>query len=288
MKYFVLTVWAAAALATMVPAIAQETRSAKRLTTEHYFDLERISNAQISPDGARIVYSRQQVNKIEDKWESALWIMNADGSQHRFLTKGSGPRWSPDGKRILYLAEGEPRGTQIFVRWIDIDGPATQVTHATEKVADARWSPDGKSIAFAMFVPQKNTWTISMPPEPHGAKWTPAPRIVESLHYRQDQVGFLDDGYTHLFVVQADGGTPRQLTSGNWSVGSGETRGAVLIDWTPDSKSIVFDADRSTDADLKYKNSQLLVVDVETGAIRDLVSKPGTWDGPRYRLTGGR
>ena len=69
------------------------------------------------------------------------------------LTKGSNPRWSSDGKRILYIADGEPRGPQIFVRWIDTDGPATQVTRATEKVADARWSPDGKSIAFCMFVP---------------------------------------------------------------------------------------------------------------------------------------
>jgi dipeptidyl aminopeptidase/acylaminoacyl peptidase len=275
-----LAVCAALAALIAAPAIAQEKPTTTRLTTEHYFDLERLSNAQISPDGARIVYTRQQVNKLEDKWDSALWIMNADGSQNRFLAKGSNPRWSPDGKRVLYLADGEPRGTQIFVRWIDIDGPSTQVTHTTDKVSDARWSPDGKSIAFAMFVPHKNTWTISMPVEPQGAKWTAAPRIVESLHYRQDQVGFLDDGYTHLFVVQADGGTPRQITSGNWSVSSGETRGAVVIDWTPDSKSIVFNGDRSPDADLRYKNTQLLIADVDTGAIRDLVSKPGSWGNP--------
>ncbi len=259
---------------------AQETPSHSRLTTDHYFDLERISNAQISPDGARIVYARQQANKLEDKWDSSLWIMNADGSQHRFLTKGSNPRWSADGKRILYLADGEPRGTQIFVRWIDIEGAPTQVTHETEKVADAHWSPDGKWIAFSMFVPQKNKWTISMPSEPKGAKWTPAPRIVESLHYRQDQIGFLDDGYTHIFVVQADGGTPRQLTSGKWNAGSGETRGAVAIDWTPDSKSIVFEADRSVEADLRYRHSQLLIADVETATIRELVATPGTWGHP--------
>ena len=145
----------------------------------------------------------------------------------RFLAKGSNPRWSSDGKRILYLAEGEPRGAQIFVRWIDIDGAATQVTRATEKVADAHWSPDGKWIAFSMFVPRKISWTISMPAEPKGAKWTDPPRIVESLHYRQDKVGFLDDGHTHLFVVQADGGAPRQLTGGKWIAESGEPRSAV-------------------------------------------------------------
>ena len=271
---------AAILAAAIAPLTAQETKSSTRLTTEHYFELERISNAQISPDGARIVYTRQQVNKLEDKFDSALWIMNADGSQHRFLAKGSNPRWSSDGKRILYLADGEPRGTQIFVRWIDIDGPSTQVTRATEKVADAHWSPDGKSIAYSMFVPQKNKWTISMPSEPTGAKWTAAPRIVESLHFRQDQIGFLDEGYTHLFVVQADGGTPRQLTDGKWSAGAGELRGAVAMDWTPDSKSIIFEADRSADSDLKYQTSQLLIVDVETGAIRELVSKSGSWGRP--------
>src|SRR2546427_5040298 len=47
------------------------------------------------------------------------WIMSVDGSHHRFLVKGSDARWSPDGQRILYLADGEPKGTQIFVRWMD-------------------------------------------------------------------------------------------------------------------------------------------------------------------------
>src|SRR5580693_2912657 len=243
-------------------AAAQETRSATRLTNDHYFDLERVSNAQISPDGARIVYTRQQANKVEDRWDSSLWIMNADGSQNRFLTKGSDPRWSTDGKRILYIADGEPRGPQIFVLWIGADGPATQVTHATEKVADARWSPDGKSIAFSMFVPEKNTWSISMPAAPQGAKWTGAPRAVETLHYRQDQVGFLEDGHTHLFVVSADGGAPRQITSGKWSAGAGELRGAVPLDWSPDSKSVVFEADRSAESDLHYQTSQLLVAGI--------------------------
>jgi len=270
----------AAGLIAQTALRAQETRSSTRLTTEHYLDWERVSDAQISPDGSRLVYTRQHVNQLEDKWESALWIVNADGSQNRFFVKGSAARWSPDGKRILYLAEGEPKGSQIFVRWIDVDGPATPITHVTETPRGPRWSPDGRAIAFSMFVPEKNTLPISMPPEPKGAKWTPAPRFVESLHYRQDQVGFLEDGYTHLFVAPADGGTPRQLTSGKWNVGAGELRGTAAFDWTPDSKGIVFDALRDPGAELKYQTSRLSLIDVASGAVRDLVATPGSWGRP--------
>jgi len=220
----------AAALAAITASggaalLAQETRSATLLTTEHWLDWERVSDAQISPDGSRIVYTRQHVNKLEDKWDSELWIVNADGAQNRFLVKGGTPRWSSDGKRLLYQAEGEPKGPQLFVRWVDAEGPATQITHITEAPRNAKWSPDGKSIAFSMFVPATEKWTISMPAEPKGAKWTPAPRVVSTIHYRQDQVGYLEDGYTHLFVVPAEGGTPKQLTNGKWSVGSGELPG---------------------------------------------------------------
>ena len=126
------------------PARAQETASDTLLTVDHYLDWEQVADPQISPDGAQIVYTRRWVNKLEDKWESALWIMNADGSHNRFLVKGSDARWAPDGTRILYLADGEPKGTQLFVRWMDAEGASSQVTRVTEKPADPRWAPDGK------------------------------------------------------------------------------------------------------------------------------------------------
>lgn len=268
------------ALAAAPFARCQETPSPTRLTNDHYFDFERASDARISPDGAHIVYVRQQANRIEDRWDSSIWILNSDGSRHRFLAKGSSARWSRDGKRILYIAEGEPRGPQIFVRWIDADGPATQVTRGTESIADAYWSPDGKWIAYSMFVPAKDNWNISMPAAPQGAKWTGAPRVVDTLHYRQDRVGFLQDGHTHIFVVSADGGAARQITNDQWTAGAGELRSGVPMDWTPDSKSIVFEADRSTEADMHYQISELLVADIATGSIRQLVSAPGSWSRP--------
>src|SRR5438876_3660366 len=78
-----LLLWAGAVLA----APAQETASDTLLTVDHYLDWEQVADPQISPDGAQIVYTRRWVNKVDDKWDSALWIMSVDGSQDRKSTR---------------------------------------------------------------------------------------------------------------------------------------------------------------------------------------------------------
>ena len=266
-----------------VPTVlrAQETASDSLLTVDHYLDWEQLADPQLSPDGAQIIYTRRYVNKIEDKLESALWIMNADGGRNRFLAKGAGARWSPDGTRILYTADGDPKGTQLFVRWMDAEGATSQITHVTETPGNPAWAPDGKAIAFTMFVPDETPWRISMPAAPEGAKWTPAPRIVDRLHYRQDRIGFTDQGFTHLFLVTADGGTPRQLTQGKWNVGArSELAGGAGFDFTPDGKTIVFDGLTNTDGDDHYQDAQVYALDVATGAIRPLSHRNGFFANP--------
>src|SRR5688572_31732671 len=117
-------------------ARAQETASDSLLTVNHYLDWEQVADPQVSPDGSQIVYTRRWVNKIDDRWDSGLWIMNADGSKNRFLAKGSSARWSPDGTRIAYFTDGEPKGTQLFVRWMDAEGAIAQVTRVAETPAN--------------------------------------------------------------------------------------------------------------------------------------------------------
>jgi dipeptidyl aminopeptidase/acylaminoacyl peptidase len=264
-------------------AAAQETPSDSLMTVGHYFDLETVSNPQISPDGSQIVYARRWVNKLEDKYESTLWIMRADGSHNRMLTKGANPEWSPDGTRIAYLADGDPKGAQIYVRWVDGDPGATQLTHLTDPPADIRWSPDGKSIGFTSFVAKPAVWAIDMPKPPDSAKWTKAPRIVETLHFREDQHGFQEQGFRHLFVISTDGGPARQITSGDWNVGArfdGLASGPVGWDWVPGGRTIIVEGWTAPDGDYHYRDADLYAVDVATGTTRALTTEHGYWHSP--------
>ena len=245
-----------------------------RLSLDLYLDLEEVQEPRLSPDAKQIVYTRRYVDKLNDKWESALWIMNADGGKQRFLVKGSAPRWSPDGTRLAYLAEGEPRGSQVFVRYMDAEGASTQITRVDKAPASLSWAPDGKQLAFLMLVPKADTWSIKMPAAPRGAKWTEPPRIIERLNYRRDRVGFLEDGYRHVFLVPANGGTPRQLTSGDYDHGGG-FGGDSPLDWTPDGKEILVSGLRAEDADYQWRESEIYAVNVADKSVRQLTRRKG-------------
>ena len=253
----------------------------RKLSLGMYLDMVSVSDPEISPDGKQITFTRRWVDKMNDKFESALYIMNSDGGRQRFLTKGSGARWSPDGTRIAYLGEGEPKGNQIYVRWMDAEGAVTQVTRLEDAPSGLSWSPDGTSIAFTKVVPQKETWNVKLPPRPEGAKWTAEPAIVERLRYRADRQGMLPNGFRHIFTVSATGGAPRQLTTGDFNHGSaGAFGGGGGLSWTPDGKEIVFSGLRIEDADYHVKESHIYAVSTDTGAVRQLTTRKGPNSNP--------
>ncbi len=250
-------------------AIAQESEIQK-LSLAHYLDMESVSNPQISPDGSRIVYTRGWVDKVNDQRKSSLWIMNADGSRKRHLLEGGGARWSPDGSRILFTKQGEPSGTQVFVRWMDDEGSVTQVTRLEHGPSNARWSPDGQWIAFTSRVDSKAEFAgIKLPSRPRGAKWTAEPKIVERAGYKRDRRGYIDTGWNHLFVVPADGGTARQLTEGNWNHNG--------VAWSPDGTEIYFSSYRveGWDRPENWRESEIYAVGVETREVRQLTDRRG-------------
>lgn len=273
-RFLVLSVALLFCLATQ----AQE-NSIKTLVMEDYYDLVSVSSPQISPDGETILYSRSWINKYTDGRDSDIWIMNADGTRDRFFMDGGRPIWSPCGKMIAFVKQGDPKGSQIFIRYMDMDTPPTQITRVDYSPGSIQWSPDGKWISFTMTLPDSDSWPVKMPKKPKGAEWIAPPRIVDDLVYRRDRQGFIEEGYTHIFVVRVDGGVARQVTSGDWDHGGGYC-------WTPDGKEILFSSLRIEEAEYAYRESEIYSVDVASGKITQLTDRKGPDSNPHVSPDG--
>ena len=273
---------ALALLCTGIPVSAAGANPSGRFTVGDYLELQSASNPQMSPDGTQVVYTRSMVDKMADTMQSAVWIVGIDGQHHRFIAKGSGAVWSPDGKSIAYLAEGQPKGMQIFVMHLTVPGPATQITWGTEEPANLHWSPDGHRIGYTMMVLNPEKWTIEIPHAPEGSHWASTPRFTERMHYRQDGVGFTDRGFRHLFLVEADGGAPRQVTTGDWSIGESVYEYIYTVDWafTPDGRSAIVTGFKEGDPDRNDQDCNIYSVDLESGAAKRLTSATGGWRRP--------
>ena len=253
------------------------TPAGDRLTADLFLDWEFVQSPQISPDGKQVIYTRRWADKVNDTYISDLWIVNADGTRHRYFTRGSQAQWSPDGTRVAYVTQGQPSGAQVFVRYIDT-GEETQVTRLERAPSNIAWSPDGKSIAFNMNVPAQQQFTVRLPAKPANAKWVEAPRVVDRLDYRADAQGYRPEGFTHIFTVSAEGGTARQVTSGDFNHGAPE--------WMPDARRIVFSAVRKPEAEYLRDASEIYLLDLQTLQFRQLTDRNGPDQNPKVSPDG--
>ena len=249
---------------------AATAQQASHFTLENIFDLEYASDPQISPDGSKIVYVRNFMDIMDDRRKSNLWIINADGTRHRALTSGNSnnisPRWSPDGSRLLY-ASNKSSSTELHIRWMDT-GESAKITNLTQSPGGLSWSPDGSMIAFTMFVPSREKPMVSLPGKPDGAEWADPVKVIDKLNYRSDGAGYLEDGYRHVFVVPADGGTPRQVTSGEYNHGG-------TPQWTPDGRHLIISANRHENWRYEPNNSEIYKVAVSDGSVTALTDRRG-------------
>jgi len=149
---------AAAVVAVCAAAAAQGTRF---ITEKDLFKFTWIADPQISPDGRTVAFVRVTVNEKENRYESSIFTVPSSGNEApRRLTSGirdTGPRWSPDSKRIVFVRTAETRTggnengtrTQPQLYLLEMDGgEARALTDLPRGAGSPAWSPDGKTIAF--------------------------------------------------------------------------------------------------------------------------------------------
>lgn len=280
--------WRRAMVPCLSLGVAAGAAAAPAFTPEDVFQLRYASNPQVDSEGERVLYLRHFMDIMKDKSRANLWLLDLDSGREQPITTGSvnisSPVLSPDDSRVAYVGKDDV-GSQLFVSWLDTPRSA-QLTRLPEKPKNLAWSPDGQWLAFAMLVPADPPTMGQLPKKPEGAEWAAPPVVVERSVYRHDGKGDKPHGYTQVFVMPADGGSPRQVTSGDF-----HHDGAIA--WSADGEALYVSANRNADWALDMANTEIYRVDLESGALEALTDRKGpdgdlavSPDGERIAYTG--
>ncbi|MGN7513844.1 MAG: S9 family peptidase [Allomuricauda sp.] len=234
------------------------------------FNMEYVSDPQISPDGSKIIYVRNFKDVMTDRNLSNLWVINFDGSNNRPLTTGNhndfAPKWSHDGTKIVFKSNMADDKMKLYLMWLDTK-ETMALTNTPQSPGAVSWSYDDRYVAFNMFVPEANKSIIKMPGKPEGAEWNKPPKYIDKMNYRGDGAGYYKGGNSQLFTLPITGGTPKQLTFSEFDHG-----GPI---WAKDNKHLYFSANFHKDEEMEPADSEIYAINVNDGEITPLTKRYG-------------
>jgi dipeptidyl aminopeptidase/acylaminoacyl peptidase len=239
-------------------------------------DIVAVTSPAIAPDGSRAAVVVSRIAWKSDTYERSIDLIDVATHARRTLTydrKGlSDPSFSPDGKRLAFIADvgtGDDAKSQVWVMPLD-GGDARPVTMAPEGVQQFAWRPDGRAFAYAA--------------EDAKPKHDGADKFRDSFVFTTEPITAREPSLpVHLFVISADGGRARQLTTGAQTVATGEAQST--LSWSPDGSTLTYlQAPNAILNDADRANVETL--DIASGKRSHLTDHAGYEADPRFSPDG--
>jgi len=265
-----------------------QTPERRAITFKDMISMHRVSGAQISPDGNWIAYEVATPDLEANRMVRNISVVPAMGGESRQVTRGGSdtrPRWSPDGKKILFLSERD--GAQQIYSISMEGGDATRLSSLSTGADNSLWSPNGKWIAFISSVyPGCGDDACNAARDAEAAKSKAKARIYEKLLFRHWNTWW-DGKRSHLFIMPAEGGLARDLTPGaDYDVPPFNIDAPEAIAFSPDSQELCFIANTDKD-EATSTNGDLFAVPIAGGAEpKRITSNPADDWGPLYSPDG--
>jgi dipeptidyl aminopeptidase/acylaminoacyl peptidase len=229
----------------------------RRLVPDDFYQVQDVSDPQVSPDGAWVAYVVTGNDRGSDEARSAIWMVSWDASQHLALTASAEgtekPRWSPDGRYLAFMAT--PAGSEkAQIMLLDRrGGNARQLTSVAGDIGVYAWAPDGKRLVLTMITGESGGG--------------PKPIVIDALHFKQDEEGYLRSGSgRHLYLFDVDANRLDPLTTG-------AQFNEDLPTWSPDGRLIAFVRTHEKGADPDGRED-IAVIEPVPGAAARVVVRP--------------
>ncbi|HEV2464121.1 MAG TPA: prolyl oligopeptidase family serine peptidase, partial [Acidobacteriaceae bacterium] len=224
-------------------------QSRRPMTFNDLMAMRRLGDISVSRDGRWVMYSATDVDLARNTRTSHLWIVPITGGPGRALTDAiageSDGRFSPDGKQILFES-ARHAGQQIWLADFNSAdgtiGDPHQLTSLSTETDGAIWSPDSQNILFLSSVyPDCSDDACNQQRDQERRDSKVNAQIFTHLLYRHWD-HFTGDKRSHLFLIPAAGGTPRDLTLGDQhDVPTFQLEGPRQYDISPDGKEVAFE-----------------------------------------------